>query len=65
MTGLDLDIVSRTVGINALVAVYCIANDLGIRKLADILDIVNGVNPAHLRRATKLYEVGKQVGLQK
>lgn len=65
MTGLDIDIISRTSGINGLMSVYIIKNDLGVNTLATCLDLASGESQTHLRRAKKLYELGRELGLVK
>lgn len=63
MSGQDIDIISRTAGINALLMVYVIKKGLGEAKLSYLLDLIFGESKSHLRMAKRNYERGRQMGL--
>ena len=63
--GLDIDIMLSTTGINALVMVYILKNNLGVEAIKQVLDIIEGEKDSNLRRAKRHLTLGIQMGLVK
>lgn len=61
--GKDIDIITATAGIHALCIVYALKQNLGVGGITIILNSIYGEKDANQRRAQRIVELGKTMGI--